>query len=262
MTPQSAGKWGDLAPRLTTSVFLIGIGVITIYLGGVWFAGLVALAIGLIGWELSGMALASRPKLIGVVAGLCCLGVLWLPDGWGLPLIIVPVIVAQPSLRRAHLSHAIFLTLSILAGYGLVDLRGEASPNWLVWLIMIVAVTDIFGYFAGRMIGGPKFWPRVSPKKTWSGTVAGWVGALCVGLVALTFGSVGPEILAISVAVSMASQLGDVAESAMKRHVGVKDSSNLLPGHGGVFDRFDGVLGASVFLLLVAQIIDFPPVAI
>jgi phosphatidate cytidylyltransferase len=71
----------------------------------------------------------------------------------------------------------------------------------------------------------------------------------------------GPEIVGLSVAVAMASQMGDIAQSALKRHVGVKDSSGLLPGHGGVFDRFDGLLGASVFLLLVERVVDFPPVA-
>jgi len=71
---------------------------------------------------------------------------------------------------------------------------------------------------------------------------------------------VGLEIVGISIAISMASQMGDIAESAMKRKMGVKDSSNLIPGHGGVFDRFDGMLGASVFLLLIEQLVDFPPV--
>jgi phosphatidate cytidylyltransferase len=260
MTSAAGGKWADLAPRLATSAVLIAVGVVAIYLGGAWFAALVALSIGLIAWELSRMAQSPRAVPVGVLSGLCCLGMLWLPDGWGLPLVLVPVLASQPTLRRAHMAHAVFLSLATLAGYGLVDLRGAASPGWLVWLVLIVAATDIFGYFAGRLLGGPKFWPRISPKKTWSGTVAGWIGALVVGAVVWAQGAAGPEIMAVSVAVSMASQLGDIAQSALKRHVGVKDSSNLLPGHGGVFDRFDGVLGAAVFLLLVEQIIDFPPV--
>ena len=109
------------------------------------------------------------------------------------------------------------------------------------------------------MIGGPKFWPRVSPKKTWSGTVAGWIGAAIVGAVFVWVGQSGYELIGISIAVSIAGQFGDVAESALKRRMGVKDSSSILPGHGGMFDRFDAMLGASLFLLLVAQIVDFPP---
>ncbi|MGS4947694.1 phosphatidate cytidylyltransferase [Meridianimarinicoccus sp. RP-17] len=257
----AGGKWGDLASRLGTSAVLVTVGVAAIWAGGAWFAALVVLAVAAIGWELSAMAQAARPVMVAAVAGLALGAVLLLPPGWGLPLVLVPVLVAQPGLRRAHLAHGVFLTLAILAGYGLVDLRGDASALWLVWLVAVVAVTDIAGYFAGRMIGGPKFWPRVSPKKTWSGTVAGWIGAGLLGAVFWARGLAGPEVVALSVAMAMASQLGDIAQSALKRHVGVKDSSRLLPGHGGVFDRFDGLLGASVFLLLVERVVDFPPVA-
>jgi phosphatidate cytidylyltransferase len=109
------------------------------------------------------------------------------------------------------------------------------------------------------MLGGPKFWPRVSPKKTWSGTAAGWLAAAVVGALFAIGTDSGPQLIGISIAMSMASQMGDIAESAVKRRVGVKDSSSLLPGHGGLFDRFDGMLGASVFLLLVGPIVGFPP---
>jgi phosphatidate cytidylyltransferase len=116
------------------------------------------------------------------------------------------------------------------------------------------------GYFAGRMIGGPKFWPRVSPKKTWSGTVAGWVGAALVALVFLTIpGTTAGVLIVLSVAMALASQMGDIAESAVKRATGVKDSSSLIPGHGGLMDRFDGMLGAAVFLSLAQLVIAFPP---
>ena len=113
---------------------------------------------------------------------------------------------------------------------------------------------------AGKIIGGPKFWPKVSPKKTWSGTIAGWVGAALVALVYIALGIGGWQLITISIAIAIAGQLGDVAESALKRRVGVKDSSNILPGHGGMFDRFDAMLGASLFLLLMGRIIPFPPV--
>ncbi len=119
--------------------------------------------------------------------------------------------------------------------------------------------TDIGGYFAGRMFGGPKIWPKVSPKKTWSGTVAGWIAAAAISVPFVTQTATGWELLGIAVAISMASQLGDVSESAIKRRVGVKDSSNLIPGHGGLLDRFDSMLGASIFLLLIERIVDFPP---
>jgi phosphatidate cytidylyltransferase len=129
----------------------------------------------------------------------------------------------------------------------------------MLWLIVVVVVTDVLGYFAGRMIGGPKFWPAVSPKKTWSGTIFGWIGAALVGVIFVIYTGASFELVGISIAVAMASQMGDIAESAVKRMMGVKDSSTLIPGHGGVLDRFDGMLGATVFLLLVGQFIGFPP---
>jgi phosphatidate cytidylyltransferase len=131
----------------------------------------------------------------------------------------------------------------------------------MLWLVVVVVATDVLGYFAGRMIGGPKFWPRVSPKKTWAGTLFGWLGAALVGLGFMLYTGVGAGLIGVSVAVSMASQMGDIAESAIKRKMDVKDSSSLIPGHGGLLDRFDGMLGASLFLLLIGRYINTVPVA-
>ena len=99
------------------------------------------------------------------------------------------------------------------------------------------------------MLGGPKFWPRLSPKKTWSGTVAGWVGAMLVGLTVWATGHGSASLIWISPLVAFAGQLGDIAESWLKRRAGVKDSSNLIPGHGGVFDRVDGLLPVAIVSL-------------
>ncbi|MEM6897415.1 MAG: phosphatidate cytidylyltransferase, partial [Pseudomonadota bacterium] len=132
----------------------------------------------------------------------------------------------------------------------------------IIWLILVVVITDVAGYFAGRAFGGPKFWPAISPKKTWSGTVAGWVGAAILGAIFLTFTNAGRDLVWISVLVSFASQMGDITESALKRRMGVKDSSTLIPGHGGLFDRFDGLLGAALVMLLAALIVDVPDVAL
>ena len=129
-----------------------------------------------------------------------------------------------------------------------------ASPKTVVLLLAIVVVTDVAGYFAGKSIGGPKFWPRISPKKTWSGVVAGWIAAGCVGAFAFATGSHGPLFILTAMIMSFGSQLGDIAESALKRRAGVKDSSNLIPGHGGVLDRFDGVVGAAMVLFVYMMV--------
>ena len=152
-----------------------------------------------------------------------------------------------------------FTVMILLAGFGLMQVRDDMGFGWMLWLVLVVVITDVFGYFAGRYFGGPKFWPAVSPKKTWAGTAAGWAGAALVGLVFSVNTGVGLQLIGISIAISMASQMGDIAESGMKRKMGVKDSSNLIPGHGGLMDRFDGMLGASLFLLIIGQFIGFPP---
>ncbi|GAC1635108.1 MAG: phosphatidate cytidylyltransferase [Bradyrhizobium sp.] len=125
------------------------------------------------------------------------------------------------------------------------------DPVWgftaLMFVLLIVWVTDIGGYFAGRGIGGPKLWPRVSPKKTWAGAIGGFAASLVVaaGFAACGFGKILPMML-LGAAFSVASQLGDLFESAVKRRFGVKDSSHIIPGHGGLLDRLDGFVAAVV----------------
>jgi phosphatidate cytidylyltransferase len=117
----------------------------------------------------------------------------------------------------------------------------------LIFVLLIVWVTDIGGYFAGRGIGGPKLWPRVSPKKTWAGAIGGFAASLMVasGFAAFGLGKAGPMLL-LGAVLSIASQLGDLFESAVKRRFGVKDSSHIIPGHGGLLDRLDGYVAAIV----------------
>jgi phosphatidate cytidylyltransferase len=122
----------------------------------------------------------------------------------------------------------------------------------LVFIFLVVWGTDIGGYFAGRAIGGPKLSPRLSPNKTWAGAVGGFVLSLIVaaGLAAEGFGKIGP-LLTAAAALSVASQLGDLFESAVKRRFGVKDSSHIIPGHGGLMDRLDGYVAAVVIAAIL-----------
>lgn len=141
------------------------------------------------------------------------------------------------------------LLASILVRQDLV--HGFAA---LMFVLLVVWATDIGGYFAGRSIGGPKLWPRVSPKKTWAGALGSVVASLAVagGFVASGFGKAVP-LLVLSAVLTVVSQAGDLFESAVKRRFGVKDSSHLIPGHGGLLDRLDGFVAA----ILVAWIIGF-----
>ncbi|HSI39791.1 MAG TPA: phosphatidate cytidylyltransferase [Xanthobacteraceae bacterium] len=136
-----------------------------------------------------------------------------------------------------------------------VLLRADAMLGLtaLFWLFAVVWGTDIAAYFSGRLIGGPKLWPRVSPKKTWSGALGGSLFGTLAGLAVLHGAGLGfsAALVPVTLAVSIASQAGDLFESAMKRRFGVKDSGALIPGHGGLMDRLDGFVAAGGLALLL-----------
>ncbi|WP_022723201.1 phosphatidate cytidylyltransferase [Rhodopseudomonas sp. B29] len=153
--------------------------------------------------------------------------------------------------RRWSMTGFVYAALALAA-----SILVRADEAWgftaLMLVLLIVWVTDIGGYFAGRSIGGPKLWVRVSPKKTWAGAVGGFVLSLLVGLgfALLGFGKTVP-LLIVAAVLSVVSQLGDLFESAVKRQFGVKDSSHIIPGHGGLLDRLDGYVAAVVVAVLI-----------
>ncbi len=133
---------------------------------------------------------------------------------------------------------------------------GDAGRLSLFWLFAVVWSADTGAYLFGRAIGGPKLAPRISPKKTWAGFIGGiaFAGAVGEGFAAF----MGAPLIAWGIAgavVSVVSQLGDLAESAWKRHFGVKDSSGLIPGHGGLLDRVDGLVAGAVALALLQSLL-------
>lgn len=256
------GRWGDLSTRILSAAVMVAVGAGEIVLGGIWFQVLVVFVSAMIVWEVARiirpvadasavvMAALAASALSGVLADV--------GPRWELVLLaLVPV--AGAVLYRPH--GALFFAFALLVqlgGWALVGFRQEQGLTFVLWLLGVVIVTDILGYFAGRLIGGPKFWPRVSPKKTWSGTIAGWIGAGLAGAAFAGPTGQGWGLVPLSVAVSLASQMGDIAESALKRRFAVKDSSSLIPGHGGVYDRFDALMGACVFLLIFTLLTGWP----
>ena len=287
----AAGRWADLVPRFGAAAVLAVLAISFMWIGGWPFRLLIAAICAVILWELARMLTGpgsmsvvgrtrvsprraarraarieaasragARPAIVlAALGGGALIVAFLLPPGFALPLLLAPGMAAISILPRNRSVFMIYGVTILLAGWGVAALRVDFGFAWMAWLAAVVIVTDVFGYFAGRLIGGPKFWPRVSPKKTWSGTVAGWVAAGLVGAAWVVWMNAGIELVGISVAISMASQMGDIAESAVKRRMGVKDSSSLLPGHGGLFDRFDGMLGAAMLLLVVEAVADFPP---
>ncbi len=160
---------------------------------------------------------------------------------------------------RTLASFAVWMIAGLLyAGVlliGPVILRGDAALGFvaIVFLFAVVWGTDVFAYFTGRALGGPKLMPAVSPKKTWSGAIGGTLGAVAAGLLVVGVAGVALTLPLAGVALllSVASQGGDLIESAIKRHCGVKDASHLIPGHGGVMDRLDGFLTAVLAAAMV-----------
>jgi phosphatidate cytidylyltransferase len=173
--------------------------------------------------------------------------------------------LALPSLflaltpRRDRRISAAYALAIMVAGFGLIDLRETGGTAAILWIVLVVVASDVLGYFAGRILGGPKFWPAISPKKTWSGTAAGWIGAALVGLGFWAAGQGTLALVLLSPLVALAGQMGDIAESWIKRRAGVKDSSHLIPGHGGVLDRFDALIGAVCLVMAISLIQPLAP---
>jgi phosphatidate cytidylyltransferase len=160
-----------------------------------------------------------------------------------------------------HAQHRRLLAFGIpyivFGSIALLWVRGvpDDGLGLLIYLLFAVWATDIGAYAAGRTIGGPKLAPRISPKKTWAGLIGGMISAAVFGAgVALAFGAARPGFAALLAAVlAVVSQVGDLFESGVKRHYDVKDSGRLIPGHGGLLDRVDGlIVAAPVFALFHA----------
>lgn len=202
-----------------------------------------------------------RPLFLAILAGLSLFGALMWMNSLAPLLLFVPILAGLPGAARHERLTFVIFGLAILAvGYVLVGLREAFGLPFIMWLIGIVIASDVMGYFVGKMVGGPKFWPSLSPKKTWSGTIAGWVGAVIVGALVWLTGHGDASLLWISPLVAFAGQLGDIAESWLKRRAGVKDSSDLIPGHGGFMDRFDAVCGATLGVMIISIFLALPEI--
>ncbi len=152
---------------------------------------------------------------------------------------------------------AIGLAYTAAALFACVLLRHDPSHGFmaLFFVFLVVWITDILGYFVGRGVGGPKLWVRVSPKKTWSGAIGGIAGSILFAgaFASAGYGSLGPMVL-LGTVISVISQLGDLFESALKRQFGVKDSSQIIPGHGGLLDRLDGFMAAIIAAAVIGYL--------
>lgn len=258
-----ARRWDDLAPRVASGIGIAAVGLIALWLGDPWLSVLAVVAGGLMVWEAAGITAPARPRdaaILGLLAALVLATVLVKHNPFWLAILLLPAIVGLFLRHNDRVGYGLTTAAIMLTCYAIVAFRGGYGAGFVLWLVLLVVAVDTLGYFGGRMIGGPKFWPRISPKKTWSGTAAGWVGAALVGAAAWMWGSAPLWIVPFSALVGLAGQMGDIGESALKRRGGVKDASHLIPGHGGLMDRFDGLAGATLFVLFWGLFLPVPAI--
>lgn len=245
----------ELQLRIYSAIVMVIVVLAATWAGGIAFR-LLAVAIGLLVYyewsrmtRLAGTSL--RSNSFGWFAmALVSVNMLFGSADFTVPLFAGLVITAAiPALlRRISWWHPGGLFYAGLSAISLAAIRGDDSLGLIAMLFVFVVVwaTDILAYFVGRAIGGPKLAPRISPGKTWSGAIGGTIAGVVGGyLVTMAhFQDVGFWTIVVGLSLSIASQIGDLFESFIKRRFGVKDSSNLIPGHGGVMDRVDGLVFA------------------
>ena len=242
----------NLLMRVIAALVLAPSAIAIAYAGGWFWLGLVTLAA--IGLYVEWLTIVGARTPRVMAAGIVTLfgAAVWLGIGRiGATYVIVALGVIVAALlsphRRGWAALGGCYAFAALIASVAVRLDDAYGFTALMLVLLVVWVTDIGGYFAGRGLGGPKLWPRVSPKKTWAGAIGGFVASLFVaaGFGAFGLGKTGPLVL-LGATLSVASQLGDLFESAVKRQFGVKDSSHIIPGHGGLLDRLDGFVAAVV----------------
>ncbi|GAB2182833.1 phosphatidate cytidylyltransferase [Roseibium sp. LAB1] len=257
---QHPKKLSDLRLRFISALVLGPLVLLITYLGDLPFAALMLAASGLFLWEwfsITGTPARSASALAGFIT-LASIGILSIAGhpGLGLAAMVLGAFGAYAvgGFSKAGRWAIEGIVYSGLALFSLLALR-QGSDGLLVsfFLLFVVWATDIFAYFTGRALGGPKLWPRVSPKKTWSGAVGGLVLATMFGTGVAFVANAQDLVLwaLLAAGLSIVSQAGDLLESAIKRRFDVKDSSKLIPGHGGIMDRIDGLVAAAIFAVLI-----------
>jgi phosphatidate cytidylyltransferase len=254
----------ELRTRILSALVLAPIALAAIFLGGIVFTLLVVIVAAIAFWEWTAVTGAIEPFWLRAACVACLaaglFAVAWSRVEWAIILIGAPALIAliAGSRLRAPFWTGLGLAYVAIPCSGFILLRG-AEQNGLtaiLYLLIVVWVTDIAAYLGGRALGGPKLWPRISPKKTWSGALSGLAAALVAGGVTVWLSGAGGAAAGVLLAapLSVASQAGDLLESALKRRFGIKDSGRIIPGHGGVLDRIDGLLAAASLAWLFAAV--------
>jgi phosphatidate cytidylyltransferase len=272
--PKPGKNWRDLRKRALSAILLAPAVLLCVWLGADAYTALLALGAAILTWEwvhLCGLRTAKLPGA-GVPVAVFLAGTLAVLEhpfaSWALLILGFLLTWAwaerlrgrdrpdQPALRLAL--GVLYIGVAMLC---LIELRHEnaAGRANLIFLLIVVWASDIGAYLAGRAFGGPLLWPQVSPAKTWSGAAGGLLLAMGIGAaVAPQLATGSPwRAAAVAAVLAVATQAGDLLESAIKRHFKVKDTSSLIPGHGGLLDRLDGLLAAAPAAMLLALMIGY-----
>ncbi len=249
----------DLGPRVAAAAVMGGLALASAWIGGFiflvfwWLASIVVL------WEwqrlVGGPRLAERVALGALIIALIALAALHNSLLGAVAGLVVGAgavgWLAGPRDGPWAATGALYAG-ALVASVGLLRMSSSYGLAAVSWLFAVVWGADIAAYFAGRLIGGPRLWPSVSPGKTWAGAIVGALAGALLGLMLAPWTNRVTALFWLGLATAIVSELGDLFESALKRRFGVKDSSGLIPGHGGLMDRLDAFVAASLFAAVVA----------
>lgn len=264
-SPAKRFNWGNLRMRVVSAAVLVPAVVAAVWLGGYWFLALALVCVGLLAREWGKISSPKAPNAVSAVVG-----------------VFSAVAVIAAFLHIFFVAWAVVLAGAFLAGLiarGAAERRADAAygvvyiappvvamvwlrslPDGLWWTLLLFVVTwfaDIFAYVAGSLFKGPKLWPRISPNKTWSGFIGGLVAATVGAVVVSELANlrlIWPAAALVGFLGGLATMAGDLWESTLKRRFGVKDSGDLIPGHGGLLDRVDGLMFAAIVVALIRLI--------
>ena len=255
----------DLAPRAASGVVMIALALAATFVGGVYFVAFWGLAALGVAWEWQRMIGGERVWLRTLIACVALLAAapwaIYAHARLSLLILLAGAIAAGAMAdadRRLPAGAGVLYAGAAMLAPALLRASPTQGLAAMLWLYAIVWGTDIGAYFGGRLLGGPKLWPAVSPGKTWSGALVG--AFVATGLAVVVAALSAPvslrwaPLIEVGLFTSALSQAGDLFESGMKRRAGVKDSSRLIPGHGGLMDRLDGFIVGATFAAAVAWV--------
>lgn len=255
-----AVRAGDIGLRAASAIVLAPAAVLAIWLGGLWFLALMLLACGLLAVEWSTMSAARAWRVMAGAVGFGLIAGVIAAYANQLSLALVLLVfgaAAAGVYARSRGQEALDAAYGVLyLGWPavlLIWLRDGDTAIGLSWTVFAFAVawsSDVMAYLVGSLVGGPKLWPRFSPNKTWSGFIGGLIAGMLAGAFMAGWLEMGRLNIfwggVLGLAAALATMAGDLWESALKRRFGVKDAGNIIPGHGGLLDRVDGLMFAVV----------------